>query len=288
MQAGSSLAIRCCVVGAFGSAQKIQLAREMDFDNVLNDVGAFGLYQKLIIAVLMPAVLPCAFHAYSQLFIASMPNHWCRIPELEQWSSRMPNLVKNLSIPLMQRDGQMKYSQCQMYSRNYTDIVGFLHTTDTSLINDNGEFYFEPLDYAAANFEIVDCKHGWVYDRTMFPNTVVMEVRGCVCRRRRVFKPLVFFQWDLVCDRDYYVTLALVLFGVGGLVGNYVYGFLQDYWGRRPSFFVYLCLEIVACALSSIAWNFPSWLVFRVVVGLTVPAILASPYVLGKIEGIDI
>lgn len=76
--------------------------------------------------------------------------------------------------------------------------------------------------------------------------------------------------------------MALVLFGVGGLVGNYVYGFLQDYWGRRPSFFVYLCLEIVACALSSIAWNFPSWLVFRVVVGLTVPAILASPYVLGN------
>lgn len=152
----------------------------MDFDNVLNDVGSFGLYQKLIIAVLMPAVLPCAFHAYSQLFIASMPNHWCRIPELEHWSSHMPNLMKNLSIPMVQRDGQTKYSQCQMYSRNYTEIVAFLHTTDTSIINDNGEFYFEPMDYAAKNFEIVDCKHGWIYDRTMFPNTVVMEVIWCV------------------------------------------------------------------------------------------------------------
>lgn len=89
------------------------------------------------------------------------------------------------------------------------------------------------------------------------------------------------FQWDLVCDRDYYSTLALVFFGIGGLVGNYIFGFLQDYWGRRPSFFVYLFLEIIACALSSLAWNFHSWLVFRFVVGLTVPAILASPYVLG-------
>lgn len=149
----------------------------MDFDNVLNDVGSFGLYQKIVIAVLMPAVLPCAFHAYSQLFIASMPNHWCRVPELEQWSSRLPNLVKNLSIPMVLRDGQMKYSQCQMYSRNYTEIVGFLHTTDTSTINDNGEFFFEPLDYAARNFETVDCKNGWIYDRAMFPNTVVMEVK---------------------------------------------------------------------------------------------------------------
>lgn len=256
---------------------------KMDFDNVLNDVGSFGLYQKIIIAVLMPAVLPCAFHAYSQLFIASMPNHWCRVPELEQWSSRLPNLVKNLSIPMVLRDGQMKYSQCQMYSRNYTEIVGFLHTTDTSAINDNGEFFFEPLDYAARNFETVDCKHGWMYDRAMFPNTVVMEVKLVRDNSPNVLLKCVFsFQWNLVCDRDYYATLALVLFGVGGLIGNYVYGFLQDYWGRRPSFFVYLCVEIVACALSSIAWNFPSWLVFRVVVGFTVPAILASPYVLGN------
>lgn len=89
-------------------------------------------------------------------------------------------------------------------------------------------------------------------------------------------------QWDLVCDKGFYTALSLVLFGVGGLIGNYLYGFLQDYWGRRPSFFVYLFLEIVACALSSMTWNFPSWLIFRVAVGFTVPAILASPYVLGK------
>lgn len=89
-------------------------------------------------------------------------------------------------------------------------------------------------------------------------------------------------QWDLVCDKSFYPTIALVLFGLGGLVGNYIFGYLQDYWGRRPSYFVYLFLEILACTVSTFAWDYVSWLVMRVIVGLTVPAILASPYVLGE------
>lgn len=84
-----------------------------------------------------------------------------------------------------------------------------------------------------------------------------------------------------MCDKDYYTTLALVVFGISGLIGNYIFGYFQDYYGRKPSFYAYLMLEIVACVLSALTWNFTSWLALRFLVGLTVPAILASPYVLG-------
>lgn len=74
--------------------------------------------------------------------------------------------------------------------------------------------------------------------------------------------------------------MALVVFGISGLIGNYIFGYLQDYYGRKPSFYIYLIFEILSCAASSLAWSFTSWLVLRFMVGLTVPAILASPYVL--------
>ncbi|XP_034650601.1 beta-alanine transporter [Drosophila subobscura] len=229
----------------------------MDFDEVLKEVGSFGLYQKVIIcSVLLPAALPCAFHAYSQLFIAATPQHWCRVPELEPWTQDYEQLVKNLSIP---RNRHGAYAECSMYARNYSDIVRYLeYRPPFDLIRQEAE---DLLKLQPESARIVPCQHGWHYDKSIYSSTVVQE-------------------WNLVCDRSYLVTLALVIFGVGGLLGNYVFGYLVDMWGRRPSFYAYLLLEIAACAASAFAWNFSVWLSLRFVVGLTVPAILASPYVL--------
>lgn len=149
-----------------------------------------------------------------------------------------------------------------MFVRNYSDIVRYLNSKSPVDLTQYGFQYEEDTNSPSNDSSnVTECTSGWNYDRKMFPNTIVME-------------------WDLVCNKDFYTTIGLVLFGVGGLIGNYVFGYLQDYWGRRPSFFVYLFLEVIACVLSSFAWNFPSWMVFRFIVGLTVPAILASPYVL--------
>uniref|UniRef100_A0A1A9X3R8 Major facilitator superfamily (MFS) profile domain-containing protein n=1 Tax=Glossina brevipalpis TaxID=37001 RepID=A0A1A9X3R8_9MUSC len=239
----------------------------MDFDDVLKEVGSFGPYQKVIICfVLLPAALPCAFHAYSfsQLFIAATPRHWCRVPELEPWLRDYMELVLNLSVPVINEQQQfLDYASCEMYKRNYSDIVRYLeYRTPYELQNDKVWHIGSPK-----KAETEKCLHGWHYDRSQYPNTVVTE-------------------WNLVCEENYLVTLALVVFGVGGLIGNYIFGYLQDMWGRRPSFYAYLLLEIVACAASAFAWDFNSWLSLRFVVGLTVPAILASPYVLA-IEMVD-
>lgn len=67
----------------------------MDFDAILEDVGQFGRYQKLVIyLMLLPAVIPCGFHAYAQLFMSAEVRHWCKVPELESIGDL--DLIKNL------------------------------------------------------------------------------------------------------------------------------------------------------------------------------------------------
>lgn len=94
-----------------------------------------------------------------------------------------------------------------MFVRNYSDIVRYLNSKSPVDLSQYGFQYEEDLSSLNGS-DSIECTSGWNYDRKMFPNTIVME-------------------WDLVCNKDFYTTIGLVLFGVGGLVGNYVFGYLQ-------------------------------------------------------------
>lgn len=77
------------------------------------------------------------------------------------------------SIPLELRDGAEKFSSCKMFNRNYSELAQLfldkgIHET---LIN-----YEHLLDAKDKNYEITNCQHGWVFDRTMFSATVISEV----------------------------------------------------------------------------------------------------------------
>ncbi|XP_053606652.1 beta-alanine transporter [Plodia interpunctella] len=208
----------------------------MDFDAILEDVGTFGRYQKLVTyLVLLPAMIPCGFHAYAQLFMAADVPHWCWLPELEHADVQR---AKNLSIPMELKDGELTYSACSMYQLNFSDLSG-----------------------RREDAEVVPCSHGWQYDHSVYTNTIVTE-------------------WSLVCDRNFYPTLGLMLLGVGGIIGNYIFGYLQDSIGRKPSFFIYLLIECIFGVATAFAPNYIVWLICRFGVGFTVPAIMATPYVL--------
>ncbi|VEN36260.1 unnamed protein product [Callosobruchus maculatus] len=214
----------------------------MDLDEVLPSVGEYGKYQKLVLwFVLLPGVFPCGFHAYNQLFMAATPDHWCYVPDLAQMEKEN---ARNLSIPLETTlDGQLRFSKCNMYNISY----------------ENASRTFKNFDGIPTNTSTASCKNGWYFDEDY--KSVVTE-------------------WNLVCDRDFLVTLGLVLLGASGLVGNYIFGYIQDGVGRKPAYFIYLLIQCIFGTATAFASNYVMWVIFRIGVGFTVPAILGTPYVM--------
>lgn len=69
----------------------------IDLDDVLPKIGEFGIYQKFLLwFVCLPACLPCGFCAFNQLFMTDTPDHWCKVPELQNVTEMNRKI---LSIP---------------------------------------------------------------------------------------------------------------------------------------------------------------------------------------------
>lgn len=54
----------------------------VDFDDVLQQLGEFGLCQKLMFLSMLLFAFGEAFVYFAQIFITVIPDHWCRVPEL--------------------------------------------------------------------------------------------------------------------------------------------------------------------------------------------------------------
>ncbi len=77
----------------------------------------------------------------------------------------------------------------------------------------DAESRYEQCSYKVGN-ESRPCDHGWVYDRSTFGSSAVMD-------------------WDLVCDDQSYRATAQALFMLGVLIGSYVV--------RGFSTFIFFC-----------------------------------------------
>ncbi|CAG9839367.1 unnamed protein product [Diabrotica balteata] len=114
--------------------------------------------------------------------------------------------------------------------------------------------------YIKNHTQNIPCEDGWKY-KDEITNSVISE-------------------WNLICEKDFLVTLALVLFGTSGLIGNYIFGYVQDGFGRKPAYYIYLLIGCIFGVATAFAENYVMWVIFRIGVGFTVPAILGTPYVL--------
>ncbi|XP_045511231.1 carcinine transporter isoform X1 [Colias croceus] len=227
------------------NAQNIP-AKEMhddgiDLDDLLPKIGEFGIYQKCLLwFVCLPACLPCGFCAFNQLFMTDTPDHWCLVPELKNFSQEERKLM---SIP-KKVEGNNTFENCFRYAVNWSDI---LETNGPIQINES--------------WPVEPCFDGYEYDTSEIISSVVID-------------------FDLVCEYDVYPTLGLVALNVGGPIGVYSFGILNDRIGRKKSFFACLSTLLLGSLMTAYAHEYWFWVLARVIVGLTIPAVYQIPFII--------
>ncbi|XP_076239477.1 organic cation transporter 1 [Calliopsis andreniformis] len=238
----------------------------IDFDEVLVHVGEKGKYQNIMYYLLcIPATLPAAFLAFSQVFVSASPDHWCKVPELENMTDFLTlEERKALSLPFVKKsDGKVKYSRCTMYDVNYTAIVeswlGPAPLENATEYRPRGRL--PPPPVANPDWPVSKCRHGWIYDTRDYDSTLVTEL-------------------DLVCDNSWWPSTSTTFFYVGSLFGNVVFGWIADKWGRRTAFFAILFLEVIFSIATSFSPNYVIYTALRTVNGLFFPAIYQIPFIL--------
>ncbi|XP_054719318.1 beta-alanine transporter-like [Uloborus diversus] len=123
----------------------------MSFEDILEDVGGFGPYQKFLMVVfLIPTYIIVPWFNLSAIFITSTPEHWCYVPELE--SSNLSLAQKKALIIPDNGDGS-----CTMYNIDYKEL---LRTGNLSVDETLGT---KP------------CSNGWQYDTSDYDATAATE-----------------------------------------------------------------------------------------------------------------
>ncbi|KAH9525170.1 hypothetical protein Btru_000526 [Bulinus truncatus] len=123
----------------------------MKFEDVINELGELGTYQKRVFLLASLVSIPAAFQMLGVVFVLAVPDHRCAIPELDndtyksqgQWHD---DLI-NRSIP-WQSEKKM-YSQCELFVKDVTQSDWTNKTRKC---------------------------HKWVYSQDIFQSTFVTEV----------------------------------------------------------------------------------------------------------------
>ena len=77
----------------------------------------------------------------------------------------------------------------------------------------------------------------------------------------------MWFQWDLVCDREYLKDLSQTILVVGVIFGAIVFTSLSDRLGRKPVFLFSQWLLVVVGVINAFVPNYTVFLVLRFCTG---------------------
>ncbi|XP_022258884.1 carcinine transporter-like [Limulus polyphemus] len=226
----------------------------MEFEEILAEVGDYGVFQKRLVNwFLLPCTVPLAWFALNQIFLMSVPDHWCYVPEVTKANLSVQQ-QHMLIRPTENQHGLEIPSPCQMHDLNYSSVI--LDLLESS--NSSTTFKIHTI---LSNVSKQACRNGWVYDRTIYSSTASTH-------------------WDLVCENNHLPSLIFTLALAGGSVATPIYGIMSDRIGRKLTFFICVLVTFVSGVISLVLPNFTAFAVFRFINGSLLPTIFQVPYIM--------
>ncbi|XP_053397966.1 organic cation transporter protein-like [Mercenaria mercenaria] len=201
----------------------------MKFDEILEKLGQFGIYQKRVFSFLaFPAVSIGSF-CFMVIVILYTPDHRCKIPGLDndtyEVQGKFHEELLNKSIPLSD-DPTLTYDQCNVYD------------TGSAALDGNSR----PI-----NASVLKCTD-WVYDKSVFSETFTSKA-------------------NFVCGDALKTSHIQMLFYFGVLVGDFVLGIFADIMGRKKALCAALALLLVVSASVTWAPEFYSFAILQFLIG---------------------
>ncbi|XP_072122075.1 solute carrier family 22 member 2-like isoform X2 [Mobula birostris] len=208
------------------------------FDDVLEEVGGFGLYQKFIFFLVCLTSAMFSYLYVGFVFLAVTPDHWCRSPgvaELRQKCNWSLDEEKNYTLPAG-RPGTSLYSQCERLDLDWNS---------SSISCDN------PLPFAwnhSRDLPVTTCQDGWEFENGSVSSIVT--------------------EFELVCADAWKVDLTQACLNLGFMLGTIVMGYAADMFGRKFSFlsatFVTSVVGLIVVFLPNYTW----FVIFRTFQGV--------------------
>lgn len=134
----------------------------MDFNQILDEIGNFGIYQACLCAfMVVPSALICALIYFTQFFIILIPPHWCSI------NSENQSIVdlRNSYIPFELQNGNRIYSNCYMYDEPNVNNIPQLNASSHKC--SNGWHY----EYSSL-YPTMSTESDWVCDKDRQPYNI--------------------------------------------------------------------------------------------------------------------
>lgn len=224
----------------------------MKFDDILKDVGEFGKYQKVVYFLLCLPSFATGLFMMHLVFVMETPNYRCKIADYpdDTFGVRDPGHQRlvEMTIP---RDSIGDYEKCSFYSYKTNRTIFMYNSSD---LQENFTI--------GVNATLQKCSE-WVYEKSVFKETYTSK-------------------HNLVCDDAIVVSHSRMIFYLGVLVGDIVFGWSSDRVGRKITICVGLLLLIAAAFAVSWAPEIISFTILEFIIGGTNHGSFLCTNVLGQ------